>query len=56
MGMKANSGLFLGTQGAMKYQLNIQMFGLKKDYGSLENFLQNPSISGNILRFLYMNG
>ena len=46
MGMKANSGLFLGTQGAMKYQLSIQMFGLKKDYGSLENFLQNPSNFG----------
>lgn len=29
MGMKSNSGLFIGTQGGMKFKLNIQHFSSK---------------------------
>ena len=46
MGMKASSGLFSGTQGAIKYKLNIQMFGLDKKFSSLEKFVQDPSNFG----------
>ncbi len=46
MGMKANSGFFSGTTGSMKYKLDIQKFGLKKNFSSLEKFVQNPSNFG----------
>ena len=46
MGMKANSGLFSGTNGKLRFKLNIQLFGISKDYTSLEVFTNNPSNFG----------
>lgn len=49
MGMKANSGLFQNTNGAMKFKLNIQMFASKKSDSvfSSTGHITNTSVSKN---------
>ena len=49
MGMKANSGLFKNTSGALKHKLNIQMFNSSKKDGvfSSTGHVSNNSISKN---------
>ena len=46
MGMKGNSGFFSGTSGSMKYKLDIQRFGLKGKFGTIDNFVKNPTNFG----------
>lgn len=46
MGMKGNSGYFSGTSGSFKYKLDIQYFGLKSKFGTLSNFVKDPSNLG----------
>ena len=37
MGMKANSGLFTGTKGYLRFKLDIQMFATKKSDGAFSS-------------------
>lgn len=41
MGMKANSGYFSKTSGAFKHSLDIQFFGLKQKYKSVDAFAKD---------------